>query len=63
MWKALRHPNILPLLGATMSENRFVMVSAWMQRGDINGFVKAYPNADRLGLVSLSFRVLIFVCC
>ena len=50
-WNTLFHPNILPLLGATMSDNRFMMVSEWMTKGNINEFVEANPNADRLGLV------------
>ena len=56
-WKALRHPNVLPLLGVTMSETRFVMVSEWMTRGNINEFVKADVNVDRLALVCSSFKV------
>jgi serine/threonine protein kinase len=52
-WKALRHPNVLPLLGATMTETRFVMVSEWMMNGNINQFVKADVNADRSGLVRI----------
>jgi len=59
-WKALRHPNVLPLLGVTMTDDRFVMVSEWMVRGNINGFVKAEIGADRLGLVRLSFKVVTF---
>ena len=55
-WNALRHPNVLPLLGVTMTEGRFVMVSEWMVKGNINEFVKANPNADRLGLVSSLLR-------
>ena len=62
IWKTLCHPNVLPLLGATMSENRFVMVSEWMVRGNINEFVKADPNADRLGLVCFSSKVLMPAC-
>ena len=42
-----------------MSENRFVMVSEWMTKGNINEFVKVDPNVDRLGLVCFSFKVLI----
>ena len=61
-WMTLRHPNILPLLGVTMFENRFVMVSEWMVRGNINDFVKADPNADRFGLVCFLFEVLISTC-
>jgi serine/threonine protein kinase len=59
-WKALHHPNVLPLLGVTMTENRFVMVSEWMLNGNIKEFVKAGSNADRLGLVCFLFEVLIF---
>ena len=41
-----------------MTENRFVMVSEWMVKGNINGFVKADLNADRLKLVCFLFAVL-----
>ena len=51
MWKTLQHPNVLPLIGVTMSEARFAMVSDWMVNGDINRFVKAHPDANRLELV------------
>ena len=61
-WKTLHHPNILPLLGATMFDNRFVMVSEWMAQGNIKEFVKANPNVDRLGLVCFPFKVLISAC-
>ena len=37
-----------------------MMVSEWMVRGTINEFVKANPDADRLGLVWFSFKDLIF---
>ena len=52
-WKSLCHPNVLPLLGVTMSERWFMMVSEWMQKGNIRQFVRANPSADRLGLVRL----------
>ena len=61
-WRTLHHPNILPLLGATMFENRFVMVSEWMVRGNIIEFVEANTNVDRLGLVCFPFKVLISAC-
>ena len=60
MWKALCHPNVLPLLGVTMTDTRFVMVSEWMANGNINQFVKTNIDADRLGLVCFSFRILTF---
>ncbi|KAF9642913.1 kinase-like protein [Thelephora ganbajun] len=50
-WRALRHPNILPLLGVTMTQNQFVIVSEWMKNGDINEFVKANIDTDRLRLL------------
>ena len=55
MWKALQHPNVLQLIGVTMSETQFAMVSDWMANGNISDFLKARPDADRLELVSLSF--------
>ena len=59
MWSALRHPNVLSPLGATMAHIRFTMVSEWMNNGNINEFLKMHPNADRLGLVGLPLEVLL----
>ena len=56
MWKALDHPNVLPLLGVIMSETQFTMVSRWMPNGNINEFVKNCPDANRFELVSFPFR-------
>ncbi|KAF9780835.1 kinase-like domain-containing protein [Thelephora terrestris] len=50
-WRFLCHPNVLPLLGATMSEGRFAMVSEWMPNGDINQFVKARKDVNRFELL------------
>ena len=55
-WGTLRHPNVLPLLGVTMGETQFVMVSKWMVKGNINEFVRADLKADRLGLVCFCSR-------
>lgn len=57
MWKTLRHPNVLPLLGVVMTENRLIMVSEWMVKGNINELVTVDSNADRLGPVCFSFNV------
>ena len=54
-WKALRHPNVLPLLGVIMSETQFAMVSDWMPNGNINEFVRKHPDANRFELVSSPF--------
>ena len=54
-WKSLKHPNVLPLVGVTMTESMFAMVSEWMVNGNVNQFVGTHPNADRLGLVGFPF--------
>ena len=60
MWKSLRHPNVLPLIGVTMTEIHFSMVSEWMVNGNIKEFMKAHPDEDRLKLVGFHSR---FHCC
>jgi serine/threonine protein kinase len=50
-WKHLRHPNILPLLGVTVSEHRFAMVSEWMENGNIIEFVGKDKHVNRTELV------------
>ena len=54
-WKALRHRNVLSLLGVTMSDNQFAMVSEWMANGNINEFIKAHGDVNRFELVGFSF--------
>jgi len=58
-WKFLQHPNILSLIGVMMSEARFAMISDWMANGNINDYVKAHPDVDRLGLVGSPFKILL----
>ena len=55
-WKALRHPNVVPLIGTTVSGTQLEMISEWMPNGNINAFLKTHPDADLLGLVRFSFR-------
>lgn len=60
MWRILRHPNVLPLLGVTITESprRFVVVSEWMEDRDITQFLQ-HEDADRLKLVCI-FRGFLF---
>jgi len=51
-WKHLRHPNILPLLGVTVGEHQFAMVSEWMTYGNVNEFIKREWHVSRAELVS-----------
>jgi len=54
-WKTLCHPNVLPLLGVTMEEKLFAMVSEWMVGGNINEFVEAHRDVNRFELVGFYF--------
>ena len=57
-WKALRHKNVLPLLGVMMNNDQFAMVSEWMVNGNINEFVKMHREANRFKLVGpCSYRI------
>lgn len=56
MWNSLRHPNVLPLLGALKDGSQFklAMVSEWMPNGNINEFVRAHREVNRFELVRFS---------
>lgn len=50
IWKRLTHPNVVSLLGTTITP--FQLVSDWMPGGDLLEYItKHNPNAYRLGLV------------
>ena len=50
-WKTLRHKNVLPLLGVTMGDKDFAMISEWMVNGSVTEFIQTNPEADRFELV------------
>ena len=56
MWKRLKHPNVVPLLGTTISP--FQLISPWMPGGDLLEYIKNNSDAYRLGLVRASFTVI-----
>lgn len=60
-WKTLHHPNVVSLLGVTVTKNRLVMVSEWMAKGNIKDFGKTNTNADRLELLREVTRGLIYM--
>ncbi|KAH9925501.1 kinase-like domain-containing protein [Fomitopsis serialis] len=51
LWLRLRHKNIVPLLGADMTLFPVCLVSVWMKYGNISGYLRQYPNEDRLRLL------------
>ncbi|KAI3603722.1 hypothetical protein WG66_006690 [Moniliophthora roreri] len=50
IWAQLHHPNILPLTGVNeqLFAPRPCLVSPWMSNGNVNEFLKAFPETDRL---------------
>ena len=46
MWKHLRHPNILPLIGAIINDHRLLLVSEWMDQGNINEYLKPSERSE-----------------
>ena len=47
--KHLKHPNIVPFLGATTDP--LELISEWMPGGELLGYIAGHPDADRLSLV------------
>lgn len=52
-WRHLRHPNILPLLGAMLDDHRLCLVSEWMDQGNINDYLRKrqHSEVNRIELV------------
>ncbi|KAH7338240.1 kinase-like domain-containing protein [Rhizoctonia solani] len=53
-WSKTSHQNVLELLGIAWFKNRLVMISPWMEHGNIEDYVHNNPTVDRLTLVSAS---------
>jgi len=51
MWKRLTHPNVLPLLGISITPPQ--LISEWMPGGDLPKYIEKNPEVNRLGLVCL----------
>lgn len=53
-WKHLSHPNILPMLGVSISADNhcFRILTEWMPNGNITLYARSNPAANRLQLVS-----------
>jgi len=59
VWKYLQHKNIIPLLGATLSDDRLCLISEWMDQGNIIQHLMYRDNfeVNRIELVSCNFLV------
>lgn len=54
IWKRFSDPNILPLIGAYMRGPELVMVSEWMQNGNIKQYLHKNPHVNKPSLVCAS---------
>ena len=52
MWNRRSHPNILPLLGVSNKGLDFIMVSEWMENGNVKQYISNNPGVNRPSLVS-----------
>ena len=52
--KHLKHPNIVPLLGATTEP--LELISELMPGGELLGYIAGHPDADRLSLMRFDPR-------
>ena len=51
MWKRLEHPNIVSLLGITITPPPPQLISGWVMGENLTEYIDDHPEADRLGLV------------
>ncbi|KAF9074325.1 kinase-like domain-containing protein [Rhodocollybia butyracea] len=54
VWRQLKHPNILPLLGVNteLFFPSFCLISPWMKNKDINAYLRENPNHDLSSVLS-----------
>ncbi|RXW24190.1 hypothetical protein EST38_g1647 [Candolleomyces aberdarensis] len=52
LWRAFDHPNVLPLYGIVYIGKHLYSVSPWMKNGTAIDFVRKYPQANVLKMLS-----------
>ena len=55
IWSQLRHVNVQELLGVVEIEGGLGMVSPWMEHGNLQDYIKLYPNVERYQFVGVLF--------
>ncbi|KAF8159772.1 kinase-like domain-containing protein [Crassisporium funariophilum] len=53
VWRQLKHPNILPFIGANTEifRSQYCFISPWMEKGDLMSYLKANPLHDRFNSI------------
>ncbi|KAG8958409.1 hypothetical protein FRC00_002772 [Tulasnella sp. 408] len=57
VWRSMKHPNILPLLGVCRFDfigevdSRIHFISPWMKNGNVRFYLSSNPGADRVQLI------------
>ena len=64
-WKHLSHPNILPLLGVSISTDTLCLriLTLWIVNGNVMQYARSNPVANRLQLVSPLTISSLFISC
>ncbi|KDR73425.1 hypothetical protein GALMADRAFT_124495 [Galerina marginata CBS 339.88] len=52
IWRELHHPNVVPLYGVIYIDEDLYSVSPWMDNGTAVAFVKKFPSADRMKILT-----------
>lgn len=51
LWPRLRHPNVLPVSGFSLSTFPFGIISLWMENGNVLEYTRKHPGVNRMNLL------------
>jgi len=62
-WRQLSHPNILPFMGTSQTNETLspILVSPWQANGNIRQYLSNYPDADKLQLMTATANAMEFI--
>ncbi|CAE6494524.1 unnamed protein product [Rhizoctonia solani] len=55
-WSKTQHQNVLELFGLAYFRGNVVMVSPWMEYGNLRDYLKQHPEIDRLSMIQDAFE-------